>query len=70
MAVKMRPTDGRTKRPRRALLQLDTDGVCEHVENRWERSDLSECISEIPLFFHISSHSISMQTRERTLFGG
>ena len=27
MAVKMRPTGGRTKRPRRALLQLGTDGA-------------------------------------------
>lgn len=31
MAVKMRPTNGRTKRPHRALLQLDTDVVYEIV---------------------------------------
>ncbi len=28
MAVKMRPTGSRTKRPREALLQLDTDLIC------------------------------------------
>jgi len=36
MAVKMRPTYCRTKRPRGALLQLDIEKYRGIVENRWE----------------------------------
>jgi hypothetical protein len=39
MAVKMRPTDSWTKRPRAALLQLGTGFLVEIVENRRERAD-------------------------------
>ena len=38
MAVKMRPTCTRTKRPRGALLQLGTEDFILIVENRWETS--------------------------------
>ena len=40
MAVKMRPTGSRTKRPRGALLQLGIGSLIEIVENRREDLDL------------------------------
>ena len=46
MAVKMRPTCTWTKRPRGALLHLDTEDSILTVEYRWETS----VINEIPLF--------------------
>ena len=54
MAVKMRPTLARTKRPRGALLQLGTDNVLEIVENRRESCALREASVEY-LSFQVQS---------------
>ena len=56
MAVKMRPTDSRTKRPREALLQLDTEVLFGIVENRRECSSQDEYNSEIPLVLYRISY--------------
>ena len=66
MAVKMRPTCCRTKRPRGALLQLDIELNLLTVENRRETS----VASEIPLFDMFSSHLRALdRVQEQCLVG-
>lgn len=68
MAVKMRPSDRRTKRPHEALLQLDTEIFKKVVENRRELTSVS--ISGIPLAFLERSNPRFLQTKSETLLGG
>ena len=66
MAVKMRPTYCRTKRPRGALLQLGIGLNLLIVENRREAS----ANSEIPLFDKFNSNLKILETDLGTVPGG
>ena len=70
MAVKMRPTDCRTKRPRGALLQLRIGFSGEIVENRREGFDLSKAVSGIPLVFVGEPYPKILNTYLETVRGG
>ena len=49
MAVKMRPTCTWTKRPRGALLHLDTEDFILTVEHRWEPCPWDKNIQILPM---------------------
>ena len=66
MAVKMRPSYCRTKRPRGALLQLGIELSLLTVENRREPSG----DSEIPLFDELKSNPFRLESSEGTVSGG
>ncbi len=70
MAVKMRPTNCRTNRPRGALLQLGTDCSCWIVENRRETLAYVKVISGIPLVQYGESYLWYLETVSGTLSGG
>ena len=56
MAVKMRPTHTWTKRPRGALMHLDTEDSILTVEYRWESRRKRRNNNEIPLFEMMKSY--------------
>jgi hypothetical protein len=66
MAVKMRPTYCRTKRPYKALLQLGIGLDLLIVENRREAS----ADSEIPLFDKFNSNLEILEADLGTVSGG
>ena len=68
MAVKMRPVDCRTKRPRGALLQLDIDLFSLIVEDRREHAFMA-CVSGIPLVKLSKSNSWLLETKSGTVSG-
>ena len=68
MAVKMRPVDCRTKRPRGALLQLDTDLFLLIVEDRRE-ARRKPAVSGIPLVKFDKSNLWLLETEPGTVFG-
>ena len=65
MAVKMRPVNCRTKRPRGALLRLDIDLFILIVEDRREAS----AIRGIPLVELNKSNLKFLNTKLGTVFG-
>jgi len=69
MAVKMRPTYTRTKRPRGALLQLDIDLFLLTVENRRDPRILRGA-SGIPLFEISKSNLRTFNRGSGTVSGG
>ena len=70
MAVKMRPTDCRTKRPRGALLQLGTDLFISIVENRRDHVQLHERgTSGIPLVGLSNSNPKILESNLGTVSG-
>ena len=67
MAVKMRPVDCRTKRPRGALLQLDTDLFYLIVEDR--REDFGPLVEYRSLHFINLTYGLWKQDRGHCLGG-